>query len=387
MEMPGMPPAETGRAPEKEISLEEKENLLRLWESIVVDCPSPEDPAAMDLGQIKDYLEKSASADAKRLVDEWGLRDEESEDKIRREPDPEKKSALILDYLHSIKSSLDAVKQDREGADSLRRWDGWPKQMRQDRSFNCAGSSLLGMEIIQELGLETYYGSPQGHVADVLRLPDGSWIYADFSNPDQILPLEAEKIRIGDTPALKFRHPGIAYEILPLRPSAEAPEFLLSNLEAVTIEGSDPDACQGSSADNLKSQKLAKEYAFLFQALEIARLRDVFYPDREKLSDSPEMKEENERIDAIRAFMSSFNAAILQTPGLREELSQKSEEMEAFLFAESPTDKGGLTSQAYDFLVRTRQDFEKLQLIHPHAYASLHKMLRLELRRAKKCLI
>jgi len=150
--------------------------------------------------------------------------------------------------------------------------------MRETKKFNCAGATLLGMNLLDKGGIKSYCGNPHGHVVNIVKLSNGEWWYVDFRNGKKnFLKLEAEEIEIVGTQILKINQPEINYKLIPVYNNTEAAGFVLGNLSSLKHEvehSGKPD----KNSNEKQAKELIKKHEQIFQKTDFYLLHEILYP-------------------------------------------------------------------------------------------------------------
>ena len=82
--------------------------------------------------------------------------------------------------------SIDEGRDEEEVADGVnlreaRKWTYTAELMEKWQTKNCVGAAMLLTSVLKERGLETYFANPAGHAISIVRLQDGTLLYADPS--------------------------------------------------------------------------------------------------------------------------------------------------------------------------------------------------------------
>lgn len=290
---------------QRDLSPEQKKILGEAWtEMIVENVAVPENISEMSSAEMKKWLFDSIMADTGRLIEELDLQaDADLATKITNTENLEEKSALELAYIKQAHAQVDEiVKNFDESGNRSSKWDSWPKRMRETKEFNCVGATLLGLKLLEQSGVESYYGNPRGHVLNIVRLANGDWWYVDFRNGARnIIKLEPEETTIAGVPVLKINQPEIDYRLIPLFTSEHVAGSVFGNLSSLQHEASDD-----SIADENIEKKEAKEYLAKhgprFAQIDFSEIGEILYPEFTTVRRSNEMRQEKDRIEVIRDF-------------------------------------------------------------------------------------
>lgn len=331
-------------AVEKELTLEEKKNLCQMWVDLVVDCEKmPEDIDDFSSEEVKEWLFQSLMHDTKRLLVEWDLEPDEMEiKKTALESDIDKKAELEKEYILSMHKKVSerlAFLKDSKGS---YRWASWPKLMRKERGSKCAGASMLGVEILESAGIESYCGNPAGHVVNLAKLSNGDWWYVDFLNSStQCKKINPEENYIENIPVLKIDDPAIDYRLVPYSDNREMSYLILNNLIAMDYEAHD-NSIEDENEDKKYAQKyLSENTGTLMPAAEIKKMFKNMFEQNDKLNNSREMTAERIRIRELHGTQGDNPREFLHSLTDEEEGELKNEISEKIDLIEKTLREGG----------------------------------------------
>ncbi len=360
----------------QELSPEQKKVFGESWTKMVVDnIDIPKNIEALDKLEVKEWLFESIMKDIKRFSKEIGIEiDSELADKIKGTEDLEKKSSLELDYIKKMHSQVDQITKgfDRSG-DKSTSWDSWPKRMREKKSFNCVGATLIGISLLEKANIESYYGNPSGHVLNIVKLSNGEWWYVDFNNgKENVIKINPEEDIISGMKVLKINQKDIEYKLIPIRDNSEIPGSVIGNLSWMEHEVED---------DNIPSDNIAKKQAveFLekyeedFKKNNFPELGEFLYPENDKMEETEEMKKEEERIKGMRLFgkLTQEHTNILTTDDgekLVSEMKDKNEYIGKIFYQNDFSLLSKFTSELQEVLEVILKDLEEIKKEYPEAY-------------------
>lgn|GEM_PF-2900162 len=285
----------------RELTSAERKNLVAAWVDIAVeDVEVPKDMEKWNDDDTRSWLSETMSTDVARLVKEWDLRpDEELVVQLQAEKDPSRRADIEMHYIESACAAITKFQKTRVGSETEGRstkWDSWPKQMRETGQFNCVGGTLLGMNLLDQAGIRSFYGNPAGHVLNIVELSNGEWVYSDFRN-NHIQKLTPEVRMIGGVETLIVDDPRLAYRLIPLLPNVDAPQSVLRNLSsALDCIAEEPhDSSSWKEAERIQSRfpKHLTENDF-------SDLGDNLYPMMVNFRQTKEARDERDRVDRIR---------------------------------------------------------------------------------------
>ncbi|MBU4141365.1 hypothetical protein KKE99_00635 [Patescibacteria group bacterium] len=281
---------ENERAESKELSFEEKKQLVEVWGKIVLGkADSLQDIDAMTSEDIKKWLFNSLMQEIDSLAKEWGIEsDKDLTRKIQEEQNLENKAKLEAEHIKEMHDKVSGIAENFDMASADVHWSSWPGRMKETKQFNCVGATLLGINFLNKAGIKSYYGMPAGHVANVARLSNGEWQYADFLVQKLVKKINPSETRLGNTEVLKIDDEDIGFRVVPLLKNSEAPSSILDNLSELKEE-----------EINQNMPKETVDYISKFQGqfsrVDFSDLSKKLYPDARALEETKEMKEEVER--------------------------------------------------------------------------------------------
>jgi hypothetical protein len=318
---------------EKELTLEEKKSLSQMWVDLVVDCEKvPADMENFSNAEIKAWMFQSMMHDARRLLLEWRLEPDEMKIKnIVMADNLEIKAQLEKEYvlqMHDKITQKAATFQESEGSS---RWSSWPKAMREQNLFNCVGAAVLGAEILESAGIETYYANPVGHVVNLVKLASGEWWYVDFRNGEtQCKKIDPQEISITDVPVLKIDDPMIDYQLLPYGDNSEIIAFVLGNFLNMDNE-SDDDSIDEDNRDKIYAKEyIAKNKNKLMPTEQLGNVFEKMFTHIKHLRESEAMQSERIRIRNIHGVAGESAKDFLKSLTNQEEAEVLAELQEKF---------------------------------------------------------
>jgi len=290
------------RSEKTELSVEQKEQLANVWTEMVVDgVKQPENVGEMSDLEIKSWLNESVKTDSEKLASELGLEvDGDLIEKIKQEEDVELKSALELDYIKQAHQQIDSLIGgfDRSGVKSTK-WDSWPKKMRETGEFNCLGATLLGTELLNKGGIESYCGKPVGHVVNIVKLSNGDWWYVDFRNGEEsVVRIQPDQIEIEGSRVLVVNQENLYYELIPMYDNSEITGSVLGNLSSLQREATE--STENETVSTKEAKEFMDQYGTSFSETNISELHQTLFPESIIVDKSMEMQNEKIRIDNFR---------------------------------------------------------------------------------------
>lgn len=347
----------------------EKNDISQLWTELVVDCEkAPENLSGFSNAELKEWLFQSLMHDIKRFLVEWGIETDEARIReIVMEEDREKKAELEKKYILDMHAEVtEKIKKFPDKGES-RRWDSWPKMMREMGSFNCVGASIIGVEILENAGIESYKGMPANHAINLAKLSNGEWWYIDFLNgSSQCKKIEPKEISIDGVRTLEINDADIEYNLVPYEDNSESVAPILGNLTAMQYEAADG-TIDDKNRGKIAAQKYLEKYGKKIPGSEeMENIQKVLFPFRDKLNRSKVFQEERARIHKLHeSNMKSRDYLNLlseeEEKGLLNEIGRNSESVRK-LFVDG--DKGiyeTVSEVADEFLHIMHRELEDLK--------------------------
>lgn len=180
--------------------------------------------------------------------------------------------------------------------------------MRESKQFNCVGAALIGHHLMSKAKIKNMIANPFGHIANVIELSDGNYLYADFLN-DIVKKIEPEVKKTGKLEVLEINDDLVEYRKILVYDDIEIPSSIVGNLRSLINEAVDPEKT---------SDDLEKKEALLFfgqfkeelASLDLDKIEAVLYKDIVEFDQSDEMKIESERIRKIHHLFEEFHEAM-----------------------------------------------------------------------------
>jgi len=296
-------PANFEKQEGRELKHEEKENLIDAWLAIAVDNQTkPNDIDHLNNQQLKEWFYKTLMDDTERLIEEWGLQPEEALiEKMKSEQNSERKAKIEMDFIEALRVKIQEFKKAHLLGNRSNKWDSWPSEMRRNKTFNCVGGTLLGMSLLNRIGIHSYYGNPFSHVLNIVKLSNGEWVYADFLN-NQVKKIKPREIILGGVRTLKLKEPDIIYHYIPLFDNSEVVGSIIGNFYSLEHDAKDKNA---NPVDKQEAQRLFANFAEEFSKNDFSSLHNALYPSMVALRQTKEIQDEGGRIEKIQLFLSS----------------------------------------------------------------------------------
>ncbi|MDI6821255.1 MAG: hypothetical protein QMD65_03780 [Patescibacteria group bacterium] len=288
----------------RELEPKEKENLVNAWLSIAVDNQArPDDIDKLNNQQLKRWFYETLMDDTEKLIEEWDLQpDVTLIEKIKSEHNLEQRTRLEMDYIEAIRIKVQEFKKTHPLGDRSDKWDSWPSEMRDNKTFNCVGGTVLGISFLDRIGVRSYYGNPFSHVLNVVELSSGEWVYVDFLNNQVKKTKPKKEIMLGGVRTLELEEPDIIYRYVPLLDNSEAVGSIIGNFHSLEHDVKDKKA---DPTDKREAERLFANFAEQFRKNDFSLLHDTLYPSKVALRRTREMQDEGGRIEKIRSFSSS----------------------------------------------------------------------------------
>jgi hypothetical protein len=364
----------------RELTPSERENLAVAWADIAVEgVEVPNGISKWDDDRLRAWLSETFRADTARLVREWGLEpDAALLAELRAEEDPARRADIEMRYIESVNAAITGFQRDedaRQTGERSTKWDSWPRRMRATRQFNCVGGTILGIELLNQAGIQSYEGSPAGHVVNIVRRSDGAWVYADFTN-SCIRKLSPNVQVIGGVETLVVDDPTLTYRLIPLTANAEAPKSVLGNLNCCLGGGDPPESIDGAEAERIRSL-----YSTHFEKNDFGALADNLYPGQARYREAPEAQEERRRVGNIRKAERTIQS-FFDTDGptdreaIKREKRTRSLELRLYIRDGDEQVLAKLSEPLRRTLPALRGYLEELRVSDPETYETLMRTIR-----------
>ncbi len=301
--IPQEQPANFEKKESRELEPKEKRNLVDAWLAIAVDNQvKPDDINNLNNQQLKEWLHKTLIDDTAKLIEEWGLQpDAALVKRIRGEQNPEQRAKIEMDFIEAVRIKIQEFKKAHPLGDRSDKWDSWPSEMRDNKTFNCVGGTLLGTSLLDRIGAHSYYGNPFSHVLNIVELSNGEWVYADFLN-NQVKKIKPREIMLGGVQTLELKEPDIIYRYIPLLDNSEAVGSIIGNFHSLEHDTKDK---KSDPIDKQEAERLFANFAEEFSRNDFSSLHDTLYLSKVALRQTKEMQNEGSRIEKIQSFSSS----------------------------------------------------------------------------------
>jgi hypothetical protein len=297
----------------KELNREDKKNLEHFWREIVLGVNDVDEINAesMDRKELRQWLYGTLVNEIELITSELGfVPGNDLIENIAKEGDQEKKSYLQLEYIFECNKQFNAFSRANESSASGNntRWSTMPLTIRENKSFNCVGASLIGHDLLEKADIENFFGNPAGHVVNMVRLDNGDWWFVDFRN-NFIQKVKPEVIEIGKVKSLKLSDNSNMYKYVPMLEGMEMPSFILGNLSVLVKEANDESIVE-SNPNKKVAKDLFNRFNAEFEENKLGFLNSVLYPEARSISESEIMDTERERVRRFSKLCADFFAPI-----------------------------------------------------------------------------
>ncbi len=359
----------------QELKLEEKKNLVDAWLNIIVDNQKkPDNLESLNNQELKEWLYKTLMDDISKLGEEWHLQPEVDIEKIKTEKNPELKAKLEIDFIEALRIKIQEFKEVNFQKGRSNKWDSWPKNMRENRSFNCVGVTLLGMNLLEKAGIQSYYGNPFSHVLNIVKLSNGEWVYVDFLE-NKVKKIIPEEITIGGIPTLKLKEPDIIYRYIPLFDKKEVVGSILDNLNVLKNEIKNIEA---EPKDKKEAERIFAKFEKDFQNNDFPFLKEKLYYSRLIFFQTKEMQEERQRIEKILKLSSLMRKYLeilnLQPEKIKEELITNIDDVERLFREDDKKIFDKVEPQTKEFLQLLFKEMENIKKENLDLYQELGEL-------------
>lgn len=309
------------------LSIAERRQLVDVWSRVVlggrVEAP---DTDRQTPEEFRAWLHESLMREFAALVEEWGMiADANLVQRIRASEIPAERATLEVEYLRKCQKLFTRrTNAFRPSSERSTKWDSWPDAMRESGEFNCVGSVLLGMQLLEAAGMRQWIGNPVGHVVNIAQLADGSHWYIDFLNRD-IRPIQPASGAIAGVSACSLREDGLEYRRLLLLDVAHAVDIVLGNLSALQHDAYRTDA-DPEDLDILAARVRVKRFPGILDTVDLEPLTGKLSARLHAAMETSEMRAEEARVRAlhdlsddarIRAFQDEIGDRTAQETFLR----------------------------------------------------------------------
>lgn len=291
---------------EQELSAEQKKSLAQAWCSVVLGREAtPDNIEAFSNEQVRAWLYDSLISETLVLRNEWGLNPdiEQYREAMEGCTDDVQRSDVQFRFIDSFNDGIASFDESHpRGLNRPRRWESWPKTMRDSKSFNCVGATLFAFVSLEEAGIEVSEGDPAGHSVAIARLADGEHVYVDANN-DNVFVIRPEEKNIGGVRCLVVRDPRIEYEIIPVFDRHNLVKSVLGNLSGVL-----DDLKHGNYESKAQEQRTKEIYLAqkeMFDSIDFREFKRLLYgPDKDPWnnSDEPAFEVEFQKVELLHDF-------------------------------------------------------------------------------------
>ncbi len=352
---------------ETNLSIEKRKQLKKIWEEMVVDKKSFNNIENLDNNEIKDYLFASIMKEIKEFIKDSKINlDNQLIENIKSADNVDDKSVSELKYIKEAHNQVNKlVEEFSKLKNKSAKWDSWPKRIKENKSFNCVGATLLGIYLLEQAGIESHYGVPSGHVINIAKLSNGVWWYVDFRNgKENVLKLEPEIIEINGVETLKVDRSEIDYNLIPIFDNSIAPGLILNNLSALEYEAND-ESISNNNLDKKSAKDYLKEYKDNFENIDFNSLSRTIYPELSQINKSDAMKREMRRIREIKNFKNIIRDYISsltkeQKDFLKKEIKLKRSSIKEFFKDEDNIDLENVSNELRGLLKLFLKNLENI---------------------------
>lgn len=284
------------KEPEFELTPEIKRNLGDAWSEMVVDTEIPENIEEFDEEELKEWLFNSVMDGVENFVEKEGISADESLiEKIKEENNLEKKAALEIEYIKSLQESIGVYFEDVRERNQRTKWNSWPKLMEEKKSFNCAGSALIGIHFLEKAGIKSKAGFPVGHVVNVVELSNGEVVYGDLATPNSVHKIDPEIKEVNGVDMYDFEYENINYQRMSVFEKEMLTSSILGNLSSINKHSKKED----DSENTKRAKEYKSRYSKQFEKVSFRELDDHLFENYFSFDRGEEMKEERERIKKL----------------------------------------------------------------------------------------
>lgn len=310
---------------EQELSAEQKKNLAQAWSELVLGRQhDSSEVEGFNNEQMRAWLYDSLMSEARVLRDEWGLAPDikEYKEAMAKCADDKERGDAQFKFIQIMNEKAIAfVHLHSQGKDRPRRFESWPKTMRESKSFNCVGATLFAFVSLEEAGISCILGNPFGHALAIAQLADGERVYIDLNN-ENVFPVKGEEKKIAGVNCFVINDGRTDYEIISIRDRHEIIDNILGNLKGVVDETQDENHRHESEEQKARLHEIYSAGSSVFKMVDFEALRDSLFGSRKKYwnADDEEFRVEEGKIFLLRDLALLFGSS--EAPvGLKKELS------------------------------------------------------------------
>jgi hypothetical protein len=298
---------EVQNKPELELSKKEKAQMIDIWQSIVLGKEKASSKAASELSNedLINWLYGSLMEEVDDIVQEWHILEGLYEiiDKMNNATDMGSKVKYEKLLCKAIRGKLkifdetqDKLKESNGEKKTSDKYDSWPLNMRENKQFNCVGATLVGMSILNKLGIKNYLGNPASHIVNIVRLSDGRLMYTDLRNDNQIVVIDPEHIKIAGGEVLRISEERLDYRLIPVSKNSDIAGSILGNLDC-PLHDAERDDLSDDDLDKIEAKKLVDKYGEMLKGKHfwddfVARL----FPKKYAVSQAKDIEDEKDRV-------------------------------------------------------------------------------------------
>lgn len=327
---------------ERELSPEEKKTLADAWFNLVLGRKNDStDVEGFTNEQMRAWLYDSLISETLVLRNEWGINPDikRYREEIDGCVDDNEKSRVQLEFIRSINNGLANFSDSHpDGENKLKRWESWPKAMRESKSFNCVGASFLAIASMEEAGIEVFYGEPAGHAVAIAKLQNQSYVFVDLNNR-LVAPIEPEEKMIDGIHCFVVRSANFDYEIMPVVDRSSIASAALGNLGGILYNVQHD--IHDSDRQKERTESIYSEGKNFFDKIDFSQLTENLYKKQRDFwsDDNLVGKIEFAKVSLLKHFEKVFLGIERGTQDkLRAFLMQSPDEFTAFLLDSSKND-------------------------------------------------
>ena len=331
---------------ERELSSEEKKTLADAWFNLVLGRKNDStDVEGFDNEQMRAWLYDSLISETLVLRNEWGINPdiEKYREEIEGCTNDDQKSRVQLEFIESINNGISNFSESHpDGENKLKRWESWPKAMRESKNFNCVGATLFAIASMEEAGIEVFYGNPAGHAVAIAKLRNQSYVFVDLNNR-LVAPIEPDKRMIDGIHCFIVKNVKFDYESIPVLDRSSIVSSVLGNLSGlpsdVQLDVHD------SERQKARTEAMYAEGRSFFEKVDFSQLTEnLFKKQRDFWSDNNLVgKIEFAKVSLLRHFEKEFlNIEPVNKGKIRDFFMQNPDKFTDFLLDSSKNDFKGL---------------------------------------------
>ncbi|MDD5396752.1 MAG: hypothetical protein PHW24_01690 [Candidatus Moranbacteria bacterium] len=322
---------------------------------------------SMDDKEIKQWLYRSLMHEISTIGLQLGFEaDKKLIETIANTEDRKEKSRVQLEYIYSCNEQFKEIaKTDMPGKNSSR-WDTMPLTMRENKSFNCVGASLLGHDLLRKCEIENFFGNPAGHVMNVVRLDNNDLWYVDFRN-DRIEKMQPEIIEINGIKSVNLINTSNVYNYVPLLEVTEAPAFIFGNIRALKSEATNDEYLDDFPGKD-DAKKIYQRFKKELDEISPGKFRQFLYSETDSLWSGDQMQNERERVTRFYSLCRNLFSPL--NPEIRKAISEEIQTKKVLVrqFFDENTSGDGMSVDMKNVLSLYRQKLNEIKQNDPALY-------------------